>query len=136
MSQATFEDDDLFGEAAEETRAEVEEGLSAARAELPAADDILETDADNVLGALNGLKMALDVSDATEELRQAKKSFVLGERADAFEDAGDLEAELTELETLLTTIEEAGENANDLASTVPQLRTDLEETHEKDDSDE
>ncbi|ESS13001.1 MAG: hypothetical protein A07HR60_00010 [uncultured archaeon A07HR60] len=136
MSQATFEDDDLFGEAAEETRAEVEEGLSAARAELPAADDILETDADNVLGALNGLKMALDVGDATEELRQAKKSFVLGERADAFEDAGDLEAELTELETLLTTIEEAGENANDLASTVPQLRTDLEETHEKDDSDE
>jgi hypothetical protein len=136
MSQATFEDDDLFGEAAEETRAEVEEGLAAARAELPAADDILETDADNVLGALNGLKMALDVGDATEELRQAKKSFVLGERADAFEDAGDLEAELTELETLLTTIEEAGENANDLASTVPQLRTDLEETHEKDDSDE
>ncbi len=136
MSQATFEDDDLFGEAAEETRAEVEEGLSAARAELPAADDILETDADNVLGALNGLKMALDVSDATEELRQAKKSFVLGERADAFEDAGDLEAELTELETLLTTIEEAGENANNLASTVPQLRTDLEETHKKDDSDE
>ncbi len=130
MSQATFEDDDLFGEAAEETRAEVEEGLEAARAELPAANDIWDTDADNVLGALNGLKSALDIGDATEQLRQAKKSYVLGERADAFEDAADLEAELAEVETLLTTIDQASDHAGDLATTVPQLRSDLEEVHE------
>lgn len=130
MSQATFEDDDLFGEAAEETRAEVEEGLEAARAELPAANDIWDTDADNVLGALNGLKSALDTGDATEQLRQAKKSYVLGERADAFEDAADLEAELAEVETLLTTIDQASDHAGDLATTVPQLRSDLEDAHE------
>jgi hypothetical protein len=135
MSQATFEDDDLFGEAAEETRAEVKEGLEAARAELPAADDFWNTDADNVLGALNGIKSALDIGDATEQLRQAKKSFVLGERADAFDDAADLEDELAELESLLTTIEETSDNAGELATTVPQLRADLEDADEDDSED-
>ena len=42
MSQSTFNDDDLFGEAAEETRAEVEEHLAAARGELPDPDAVWE----------------------------------------------------------------------------------------------
>jgi len=66
MSQSTFDDDDLFGEAAAETRAEVEEHLAAAREELPDPDAVWETDADNVLGVLNGLKSALDVGDAVD----------------------------------------------------------------------
>ena len=40
MAQSTFDDDDLFGEAAEETRAEVEEHLAAAREELPDPDRV------------------------------------------------------------------------------------------------
>ena len=105
MSQSTLDDDDLFGEAADELRADVEAHLDAARRELPGADEVWDTDADNVLGVLNGLDAALDVGDAHEELRQAKKWFAVGQRADAFED----------------------ERVSKLTSTVPELRGTLQE---------
>jgi len=127
MSQSTFDDDDLFGEAAEETRAEVEEHLQAARAELPDADEVWETDADNVLGALNGLKSALDVGDAIDSIRSAKKAYVLGERADAFEDADDLKTEIEELESLVADIEAAAEEVASLTGTVPAIRGALQD---------
>ena len=127
MSQSTFDDDDLFGEAAAETRAAVEEHLAAAREELPAADDVWLTDADNVLGALNGLKSALDVGDAIDHVRSAKKAYVLGERADAFEDADDLQAEIEELETLVADIESAAEEVGSLTGTIPAIRGALQD---------
>jgi len=129
MSQSTFDDDDLFGEAAEEMRAEVEEHLEAAREELPTADEVWETDADNTLGALNGLKTALDAGEATDRLRQAKKSYVVGDRADAFEDADDLADEVEALEDLVGTLEEAADQVGELTTTVPALRGDLEDAH-------
>jgi len=82
--------------------------------ELPDADAVWETDADNVLGALNGLKSALDVGDAVDSVRSAKKAYVLGERADAFEDADDLKAEIEALESLVADIE-AGRRGGRLA---------------------
>ena len=130
MSQSTFDDDDLFGEAAEETRAEVREHLRAARAELPDPDDVWETDADNVLGALNGLKSALDVGDAVDSVRSAKKAYVLGERADAFEDAEDLKEEIEELESLVGDIEAAAEEVASLTGTVPAIRGALQDAAE------
>jgi hypothetical protein len=133
MAQSTFNDDDLFGEAAEETRAEVEEHLAAARAELPDPDAVWETDADNVLGALNGLKSALDVGDALDSVRSAKKAYVLGERADAFEDADDLKAEIEELESLVADIEEAAEEVASLTGTIPAIRGALQEAEEASD---
>ncbi|ESP89296.1 DUF5790 family protein [Candidatus Halobonum tyrrellensis] len=129
MSQSSFDDDDLFGEAADEMRDEVEGHLRAARASLPEADDVWETDADNVLGALNGLSAALDTGDAVEELRAAKKQYVLGERADAFEDADDLAEEIEQLQDLVETLDGAHERVNELTTTVPGLRSDLEEAH-------
>ncbi len=127
MSQSTFDDEDLFGEAAAEMRTDVEEHLAAAREELPAAADVWETDADNVLGALNGLKSALDVGDAVEHVRSAKKAYVLGERADAFEDADDLKAEIETLESLVTDIETAAEEVTSLTGTVPAIRGALQD---------
>ena len=121
-SQATLGDDELFGEAAAEMRTDVEDHLEAARAELPEPDEVWETDADNVLGVLNGLKSSLDVGDAADELRQAKKWYVIGSRAEAFEDADDLEAEITELQELVETITEAREQVGELTGTMPQLR--------------
>lgn len=126
MSQSTLSDDELFGEAASEIRDDVESSLEAARAELPEADEVWETEAENVLGVLNGLKSALDVGDAAEHVRDAKKWFVIGERADAFEDAADLEEEIEELEEVIEEIERAREEVTDLASTVPELRSSLE----------
>ncbi|SFC64416.1 hypothetical protein SAMN05444422_1137 [Halobiforma haloterrestris] len=128
MSQATFGDDEeLFGEAANEMREDVESSLEEAWAALPAADDVWETDADNVLGVLNGLNSALDPGDAEDHLRDAKKWFTMGQRADAFDDADDLEAEIADLEGAIEDVAEAGEQVGDLTSTIPALRGTLEE---------
>jgi len=127
MSQTTLGDDELFGEAAEEMRADVEAHLDQARAELPAAADVWETEADNVLGVLNGLRSALDVDGAEDHLRQAKKWYTMGERADAFEDADDLAAAIEELESLIASIDEAHADVSDLTNAVPELRGALQE---------
>jgi hypothetical protein len=135
MSQATLDDDDLFGEAANEMRADVEDSLAAARAGLPAADDVWDVDSENTLGVLNGLRTALDVGDATEHLRDAKKWYTMGERADAFEDADDLAGEIEAVEELITDIKDAREQVGDLTSTVPQLRSALEDAGDEADAD-
>jgi hypothetical protein len=130
MSQTTLDDDDLFDEAASEMRADVEEALGKARAALPDGDAIWDVDADNTLGVLNGLRTALDTGDAADHLRDAKKWYTMGERADAFEDAEDLRTEIDDLEELFGTIETARGEASDLAATLPELRGDLEDAHE------
>jgi hypothetical protein len=130
MSQTTFDEDDLFGEAAAEMRSEVEEHLAAAREELPDADAVWEVQAENTLGVLNSLRSALETGDAAEQLRQAKKQFVLGERADAFEDADDLEEALDDIEGLIESIEAAHEDIGDVAGTLPGLRSTLQEAAE------
>jgi hypothetical protein len=135
MSQSTLGDDDLFGEAAEEMRGDVEAHLEAARAELPDPDGVWTTDADNVLGVLNGLRSALDVGDAEEELRQAKKWYTMGERADAFEDAEDLGEAIEEVEELLDLVAAAREQVGELTGTMPELRSGLQEAAETGDED-
>jgi hypothetical protein len=122
-----LDDDELFGEAASEMRSDVEESLDAARAELPDSDDVWETDADNVLGVLNGLRSALDAGEAEDHLRDAKKWFTMGQRADAFDDADDLEAAIADLEGLVEEMEEAADQVGDLTSTVPDLKGSLDE---------
>ncbi len=129
MGQTTFDDDELLSEATDETRATVEEHLAAARAELPTADAVWETDADNVLGALNGLSAALDTDDAAESLRQAKKEYLLGQQAGVFDEDDELGAELESVADLLTTLQTAHEQVGELTSTVPQLRSGLQEAH-------
>jgi hypothetical protein len=132
MSQSSFDDDALFGEAAEEMRAEVESHLDEARAALPDVDDVWETEAKNVLGVLNGLKSALNAEEAEEALRQAKKQFVVGKRADAFEDADDLQEAIEEVEAVVELLGETNEQAGELVSTLPQLKSSLEDATEDD----
>ena len=127
MSQSTLDDDELFEDAANEMRGDVEESLDKARSELPDADEIWDVDADNTLGVLNALRSALDIEDAESKLRDAKKWYTMGERADAFEDADDLAEEIEAIEDVLDDVTEAHEQVSDLASTVPQLRSALEE---------
>ncbi len=130
MSQATFGDDELFGEAASEMRDDVESSLEAAWDALPAAEDVWESDAENVLGVLNGLNSALDAGDAEDHLRDAKKWFTMGQRADAFDDAEDLEEEIAELEETITTVAEASEQVGELTATIPELRGTLQDVGE------
>ena len=135
MSQSTLDDDELFGEAASEMREDVESSLDEARAALPEADDIWDVDADNTLGVLNALRSALDVGDAEEHLRDAKKWHTMGERADAFEDADDLAAEIESVEGIIGDVEAAHEQVGDLTSTIPQLRSALEEATSESEAD-
>jgi len=130
MSQATFDTDELFGEAASEIRGDVEDHLDAVRESLPTSEAIWETEAQNTLGMLNGLKSALDVGDAEDHLRDAKKWYTMGERADAFEDADDLEAEIEALEEVIEDVVAAREKVNGLTSTLPGLRGALDEAAE------
>ncbi|WP_435180890.1 DUF5790 family protein [Halorussus sp. AFM4] len=127
MSQSTLDEDELFGEAASEVRQDVEASLDEATAALPDADDIWNVDADNTLGALNALRSALDTGDAEDALRDAKKWYTMGERADAFDDAEDLEAEIQRVGEAIEDIEEAREQVGDLTSTIPSLKNALEE---------
>jgi len=129
MSQTTLDDDELFGEAASEMREDVESSLAAARESLPDADDVWETEAENTLGVLNGLKSALDVGEAEEHLRDAKKWYTMGERADAFDDAADLEEEIETVEGIVADVESAAEQVGELTATIPELRGALEDAH-------
>jgi len=136
MTQATLDDDELFTEAASEMREDVESSLDAARESLPDAGAVWEVESDNTLGVLNALRSALDVGDAREHLRDAKKWFTMGKKADAFEDADDLEAEIETVEQLIGDVEQAGEQVGDLTSTVPQLKNALEDAQsDEDDAD-
>ncbi len=133
MSQATFDDDELFDEAATEMREDVEASLGEARAALPDPTAVWEAEADNTLGVLNGLKGALDTGEASDHLRDAKKWFSMGRKADAFEDADDLEAEIDALEDVLTQITTAHEQVGELIATIPELRGALEDADERGD---
>jgi hypothetical protein len=126
MSQSTLDEDELFGEAANEVREDVEASLERAGDALPDTDEIWNVEADNTLGALNALRSALDTGDAADHLRDAKKWYTMGERADAFEDADDLEAEIENVEAAIEDIEDAKSQVGDLTSTVPGLKNTLE----------
>ncbi|MFC7081607.1 DUF5790 family protein [Halorussus caseinilyticus] len=127
MSQSTLDEDELFGEAASEVREDVEASLREAAAALPDADEIWNVDADNTLGALNALRSALDTGDAEDALRDAKKWYTMGKRADAFEDADDLEAEIRHVEETIEDVESAKAQVGDLTSTIPGLKNALED---------
>ena len=136
MSQTTLDDDELFEEAAGEIRTDVEEALAEARAALPEADAVWDVEADNTLGVLNGLRSALDVGDAADHLRDAKKWYTMGQRADAFEADDDLAEELATVESLFEQMATAREAVSELASTLPELKGELEAAHEGRDEDE
>ena len=135
MSQSSLDDDELFGEAANEMRTDVEESLAKAREALPEADSVWDVEADNTLGVLNSLKTALDVGDAEDHLRDAKKWYTMGERADAFEDGDDLAEDIETIADLIDDVDDAREQVGDLTATIPQLRSTLEEFEGKNGAD-
>lgn len=135
MSQTTLDDDELFGEAASEIRTDVESSLETAREALPDTDAVWSAEADNTLGVLNSLHSALDTGDATTHLRDAKKWYMMGKRADAFDDAEDLDAEIERLETVVEELETAHEQVGDLTRTIPELRSTLDEMVDEDEQD-
>lgn len=129
MGQATLDDDDLFGEAAEELRSDVESHIASGWAALPEPDTIWTANSENVIGVLNTLRSNLDVSGAREHLREARKWHTIAERADAVED-GELGDELADLEETIHTIETVREQVGAVTSELPGLRDQLKDVGE------
>lgn len=78
---------------------------------------------------LNALRSALDIGDATGHLRDAKKSYMMGERAEVFDDSDELSGRIAALEDAMADVEAAHEHASELASTIPELRGALDDLH-------
>lgn len=125
MAQSTLEDDELFDEASDEMREDVEEALEEARDALPDADDVLDVEGDNIIGVLNSLKSGLDAGDAEDALREAKKWFGIGRKADVFDDefVGETEEELEQLEEALGSLADAEESATELTDSLASLKS-------------
>lgn len=130
MSQSTLDDDELFGEAAAEVRGDVDEALRDAQEALPTAEDIWEVEGENTLGMLNALRSSMAADEVEEHLRDAKKWYTMGKRADAFEDTSDIEEEIEALEGILSDLKSARELTGELTGTIPSLRSALEEYHD------
>lgn len=104
MSQSTFDEDELFEEATEEMQAEVDNALARARGAIPNTNAVLTTDENNLDAILDGLSATLDIDTIETALEDAQKAFVLGQRADAFDDEYISETQTT-IETLNETVE-------------------------------
>lgn len=104
MSQTTFDEDELFEEATEEMQADVDDALARAREAIPDTDAVLTTDEDDLGTILDTLSSTLDIEAIETELEEAQKEFVLGQRADAFDDEYISETQAT-IETLNETVE-------------------------------
>lgn len=134
QKESGTDDDDLFEDAVGELTTDINTHLNSAREELPDESDIWEVDAPNVLGALNALKGELDIDAATIELREARKNYVLAERADAFDDDDSLGEEITAVADLIDDLETLHDQVADLTGSLPELKSDLEDVSESSDS--
>jgi hypothetical protein len=129
--------DHLFDEASDELRTDVEDHLSDAEASLPKVDTVWETDADNIIGVLNQLKAALDGEGVHEPYTEARKWFLLGAEANAF-DADVHDAFEDRFDAVGDAIERLGlasECVAELTPMFPELRAAIEEVGEPTDTD-
>lgn len=127
MAQSTFEDDELFDEAADELREDVRSALDEAEEALPDGDALLDVDGGNLVGVLNAFKADLDAEDARAALREAKKWYETGRRAESFDDdfAAETGDEIDELVAVVDAVDEAEEAATDLVDSVATLKKQL-----------
>lgn len=129
MGQATLDDEDLFGEAADELQRDVRSHINDAWEALPDPDAIWAAQSENVIGVLNTLRSSLDVSDAREHLREARKWHTIAVRADAIED-DTVSDELSDLEEMIASIETMREQVGAVTSELPGLREQLQSMQE------
>lgn len=122
MSQATLDDDDLFGEAADELRADIDVAVEEAYDALPDAETVWNPPGDNLLGQLNSLRSTLDVEAAREHVREAKKWREVGTRSGAIDEDDPIVEQVDDLEETLARFEETADAAADLTSALPVLR--------------
>lgn len=140
MAQTTFDEDDLFDEATAEMQADVDDALARARGQVPSAETVFAADGDDLHAVLDSLTTTLDVETIETALQEAQKAFVLGQRADAFDDdyITDTEATiatLNETTAALRSIETAATDLDEALTTfqdAPDAATTDDDTSEED----
>ncbi len=127
MEQMKLDSDDLFSEASEEIKDDVEEAIEDAKDSLPDIDEIMEVEGENIIGVLNGLKSDLSVDNGVEPIREARKWFEMGKRAESFDDEyiEEKQEELDDLIEIFDLIEKAEDNATDLTDSLANLKKHL-----------
>lgn len=126
-------DEPLFAEATEEIQNDIVESLNEVENKLPESDQIWKVEGSNVVGTLNSLQAVLDVSSVEESYREARKWFVVGVKADAFDDETeqDLENQLDQVGSLLVQAGEIRDIVGDLTPMLPELRDSLDAINDK-----
>jgi hypothetical protein len=104
MAQTPFDEDDLFEEATQQMQAEGDDALARARDAVPDTDTVLTADEDDLDAILNALSSTLASEEIETALQDAQKAFVLGQRADAFDDEYITKTQAA-IETLTETVE-------------------------------
>lgn len=124
MAQSTLDDDALFDEASDELREDVATAVDDAREALPDDDALLAVEGDNLVGVLNAFKQRLDSEEAHDALREAKKWYETGDRAESFDDdfAEEAGADIDDLVAVVEAVEDAEEAATQLTDAVATLK--------------
>lgn len=96
----TFTDDELFGEAADEVKSDVDDCLARAIDEIPAEEAVRAVD-DTCFVDLDSLITTLNIDAVGTAIRDARKWFTIGKRAGTFNDDY-----ITKTEAAIATFEE------------------------------
>jgi len=140
MAQLSFDDDELFTEAAEDMQTEIEKSVTAATSTLPSEDALVESDADSLLNALESIESEIDIDAVEAALTDVKKTFLLGQRADAFDSeyVSTTETTISELDETVTTLREietaTAELSDALSAYEPDSYTESNTISDDDDS--
>ncbi|RJX48001.1 DUF5790 family protein [Halonotius pteroides] len=128
MSQASFDDEELFTEATADIQSEIEESLTAATTALPSHADIVEHDAETVVAALELVEETIDPDTAEAAVADVKKTFLLGQRADAFDSeyATETETTISELEETVATLEAIASASEELREALAGYSVDVQ----------
>ena len=124
MSQTSFDEDELFDEASEEMKKDIEASLENAREKLPDGDDFIDVEGKNLVGILNRFKADVEPEGLTEDIREAKKNLELAKRADALGDeyVDEKESEIEEMSEAQDSLREVEEIATELTNAVAEVK--------------
>lgn len=117
----------LFDEASEELEEDIRNDLSDAEENLPPVDAVWSPEGENIIGILNQLQSSVDFEDSIESVKEARKSFLLGEKAGAIsdDDAEEFEERISQITVSVDNLQEIDEVINDLIPMFPELKGSL-----------
>jgi len=138
MPQLSFDEDELFTEATDDIKTEIEESVTDATTVVPSHADLVEQDVETVVEALESLDSEIDIAAVKTAITDVKKAFVLGQRADAFDSeyVSETEATISELEETLTRLRAIDSASEELRDSLSGYSSDVQSASASDPDDE